>query len=415
MSKVICNVCGTAYPESATQCPICGSVRSADAKSVATDAAGEQASTYTHVRGGRFSKSNVRKRNRKAALAGAAKPAASATDETPTEKKSNKGLVLAIVLLLLAIVAVVIYIVLTFFAPGQPDKGGTETTTTAAGESTELTVPCQDLALDLNTIILDGELGEARMLYVTPTPADTTDEIFFVSSDESVATVSSVGKITVVSNGVVVITVTCGNATAECTVICNVPDVTEDTTEDTTEEVTYLDEELVLTRKDITFKKQGDGWTIYSGNVPVDQITWSTDDDAIATVENGRVIAVGPGTTKVYAEYGEQKVSCIIRCVFAASSETEGVGGTGGVSEDGGSSANAVISHTDVTLSASTNETFTLTLSVDGQVVSVTWSVADASFCSVNGNKVTALSIGTTTVSTTYGGQTYSCIVRVIA
>ena len=38
MSKIICDVCGTSYPETATQCPICGCVRSSDSVAVAGDA-----------------------------------------------------------------------------------------------------------------------------------------------------------------------------------------------------------------------------------------------------------------------------------------------------------------------------------------------------------------------------------------
>ena len=64
MSKIICEVCGTSYPETANQCPICGCVRPADATSVETDTAVETG--YTYVKGGRFSKANVRKRNRSA-------------------------------------------------------------------------------------------------------------------------------------------------------------------------------------------------------------------------------------------------------------------------------------------------------------------------------------------------------------
>ena len=35
MSKIICDVCGTSYQDSATQCPICGCVRPIDARVVA--------------------------------------------------------------------------------------------------------------------------------------------------------------------------------------------------------------------------------------------------------------------------------------------------------------------------------------------------------------------------------------------
>lgn len=62
MSKVICDVCGTTYPDTSAQCPICGSARKS-VNQTGADSTGE-GSSYAYVRGGRFSKSNVRKRNR---------------------------------------------------------------------------------------------------------------------------------------------------------------------------------------------------------------------------------------------------------------------------------------------------------------------------------------------------------------
>ena len=58
MNKVVCNICGTSYPENVSECPICGFARSSDS----SRENGE--STYTHIPGGRFSKSNVRKRSK---------------------------------------------------------------------------------------------------------------------------------------------------------------------------------------------------------------------------------------------------------------------------------------------------------------------------------------------------------------
>ena len=54
MSKVICDICGTSFPESATQCPICGCVRPAEVVSVPETE--EEKTGYTYVKGGRFSK-----------------------------------------------------------------------------------------------------------------------------------------------------------------------------------------------------------------------------------------------------------------------------------------------------------------------------------------------------------------------
>ena len=55
MNKVVCYVCGTSYPESATQCPICGYVQTAE--TAVSDNGGDKG--YTYVKGGRFYKGNV--------------------------------------------------------------------------------------------------------------------------------------------------------------------------------------------------------------------------------------------------------------------------------------------------------------------------------------------------------------------
>ena len=88
MSKIICDVCGTSYPETATQCPICGCVRPANVNTVHIDTDESVArpnGTYTYVKGGRFSKSNVKKRT-KASKKTTAKPAAA---EAPAEETAQ--------------------------------------------------------------------------------------------------------------------------------------------------------------------------------------------------------------------------------------------------------------------------------------------------------------------------------------
>ena len=54
MSKIICDVCGTSYPETASQCPICGSARSGDVQVVAdSQPGGDEAAPrgYQYVKG----------------------------------------------------------------------------------------------------------------------------------------------------------------------------------------------------------------------------------------------------------------------------------------------------------------------------------------------------------------------------
>ena len=65
MNKIVCDICGTSYAESANQCPICGCVHSGDVQRVTNEinSDGKVSTGYTYVKGGRFSKNNVKKRS----------------------------------------------------------------------------------------------------------------------------------------------------------------------------------------------------------------------------------------------------------------------------------------------------------------------------------------------------------------
>ena len=432
MSKNICDVCGTSYPETATQCPICGCVRSADAQGIVTGEQKEMEKTYTYVKGGRFSKKNVRKRNmnRQSAATPTAVPVSS---EDEPEKKGGKGLVITAIVLLLAIIAVVLYLAVRYFMPffgvDLPAKETDAPSGVQQTESQEVTVPCDGVELDVYSVTFTTA-GEARMLDVTLNPADTTEHVDFTSDNEAVAAVNEEGKITAVAPGKAVITATCGMYSATCSVECDFAEPTEETTEaseETTEATTDVDSEFKLNRKDITFNRKDDTWVIYDGNMDVSKITWSSDNEKVATIEKGKVTAVGSGMTEVHAEYNGEKVSCIIRCAFSDNSVVNGSGGGvsedgGGVSEDNGSSTaasggfklyNPHGNATDVTIK--TGEAFTLQV-VDAsgnKVNGVEWSVSNQSCCSVSDGVVTGIAAGTATVSASYNGNTYSCIVRI--
>ena len=346
MSKIICDICGTTYAETAKQCPICGSVRPGDAQRVTNEVKndGKVSTGYTYVKGGRFSKSNVKKR------ASGHVPADNGGKKNPPVKeggedaKSNRGLVVTAIVLLLAIIGVVIYIALRFFAPISDLNADNTTNTVNTSE-----VSCTDLVLD-ETEVLFEEIGIAKLLNVTVSPENTTDKITYASEDESIATVTDKGKITAVAEGTTKIIITCGNVVKECVVTIQFPTETtlptiEDTTsatEDTTvpDDTTPVTEEFRLNRKEFTLSYKGETWNLYSGSLPKNQITWSVGDESVATVDNGKVVAVGNGYTYVYAEYEGQKVSCQVICNFK---ESSGIQGNGGVSEDGGGSSSSVI------------------------------------------------------------------------
>lgn len=433
MSKIICDVCGTTYPETATQCPICGCVRPGEGKRASTNA-GEQAQTkpvYTPVKGGRFSKANVKKRNANAQNPVRNTTTAKANKENHKDKVT-RGLVVTAVVIVLAIIAVVVYICLKFFAPDILDNpqnllSNSDTTISAEDTTAGVQIPCQSVSFDISSVVLKN-LGDARMLEVTAEPEDTTDTLSFTSSDDSVIAVTQDGKVTAMSAGEATITVTCGDVSASCTVTCTYVAPTE-TTEATTE-ATEAEEPLTLNRSDISFNKKGESWVLYSGNISKTEITWSSDDTNIAVIDNGKVEAVGGGTTKVYGEYKGEKVSCIIRCNFAAEGNQGVTGNGGGITEDGGGVSpddsgsassgsyklynrnNPGGSAEDVSLPV--GQSFSLELQDEtGNFVDAVWTVADLECCDMSKNTFTGKSAGTTSITATYNGLTYTCVVRV--
>ena len=178
---------------------------------------------------------------------------------------------------------------------------------------------CRVLTLNTQEMTLD-HVGALGQIIATTEPNPTKDRKKFSSSDESVATVSPVGAVTATGAGTAVITVTCGRQTAACTVICDFDDP------NATSELPEIDvNELILNKDDMTFFGPGESFPLSITNVPTGTpIVWRSLDETICTVsESGRVIAVGKGTTRVIATYGDLSASCWVRCRFPEEEETE--------------------------------------------------------------------------------------------
>ena len=192
--------------------------------------------------------------------------------------------------------------------PGETDApGSTETPET---EPFRPGVNCTALSLGETEITLT-HAGDQTQITTTVEPSDTTDERIFQTSDENVVKVSPVGIVTAVSPGTAVITVTCGSKAAQCTIICEFEEVS-----DQTDSVKV--DHLSLNKDDMTFFSAGESYVLTVTNVPAGtHVTWKTMDEAVATVdENGRVEAVGAGTTRVLAIVDDLQAECWVRCRF---------------------------------------------------------------------------------------------------
>ena len=88
----------------------------------------------------------------------------------------------------------------------------------------------------------------------------------------------------------------------------------------------YFAEDLPLTQNDgepeefgfdkerIVLVTEGEKWILYDGGLNYDEVTWISDDPAVATFENGVVTAVASGQTNVHAEYRGERFSCEVVC-----------------------------------------------------------------------------------------------------
>lgn len=351
MSKIICDVCGTRYPDSSEQCPICGCVRGGAANEPEQTIPVEDPEVPARpvVRGGRFSKANVRKRNKNQSVYEEPEVRSRAVEndeeydpeeEFEEEYRGKGGTVLNVllVIVIMALLAVSAYIFLNFFMPNMKKEEAPTVPTEAYVEETEApteapepteppTVPCEQLVLDITDVTL-RQAGDMYLLNVQILPEGTTDGIIYISSNEEVATVNDEGRVTAVGEGSVVISILCGEQQIQCNVVCDFyteeteAPATEGATEGATEAPTEAPAQnlknvtLKVKSTDMTFRSGGQQATIkMSCDLKVSEVTWTSENPAVATVTaDGVITRVGAGTTTIIGQYGEQKVEITVRC-----------------------------------------------------------------------------------------------------
>lgn len=197
--------------------------------------------------------------------------------------------------------------------PVETQPPATQATEPSGTQSTDVPVPraeCTGLVLDINELSFTSA-GDSKQISVIVEPEGCTQKVAFSTGDDTVAKVGSTGVVTSIGEGSTVITVTCGGITAECKVTCAFPTEPPKPTEP-------FDGNLEFKTDDITFFEPGENFVLILKDLPADTaVIWTSDDENIATVDDGgHVVAVGKGTTKINAEVGGKKVSCIVRCNF---------------------------------------------------------------------------------------------------
>ena len=207
--------------------------------------------------------------------------------------------------------------------------------------------------------------------------------------------------ITAVAAGETIVTVTCGSETELCRVVCEFAGE-------------GVDGELVLVADTYTLSQKGETWTCYTGAIPAEDITWTSDNEAVATVSNGVVTAVGVGTTTIRAQYNEAEVTCEIICEESVNSETEG---TAGENQNSATTGNFKFNTSDPNeMMLSVGESFGLQLRDENRkaLSGVKFTSSNSNICSVTENgTVKGVAYGNATIDAEYNGVIYKCKVYV--
>lgn len=368
MDKVICEICGTVFPDDAEKCPLCGCSRDflmEDIGDVLLDeeafAAAETASSNTRKKGKVFDYDEVNQEKpvRKIRVEEDEDDDDDDDDEEDEDEEPRTNIFLVIILIILIVLLLLAagFFFLRYIMPNMKDEpvqteptAVTQVIETEPVETEVPEIPCTNLMMDGGKMELAE--GGKKLLNVHVYPDNTTDAVIYVSGDENVVTVSEDGTVTAVGEGSTVITVTCGNQQIKCNVTVDydavestvssetIPaptvgntdesqaveatEATEHTEPAEATEATEAAEETVPAGTELKLKKTditiGSNYTSVrlemDCEIKPEDVKWFTMDSTIAIVHDGVVTSTGSGLTRIYGEYKGQQVECIVRCVF---------------------------------------------------------------------------------------------------
>ncbi len=142
------------------------------------------------------------------------------------------------------------------------------------------------------------EVEKSIKLTATVEPSNTTDEIVWSSSNESIATVTQEGTVTGISEGEVMITVACGNKSDTCKVTVIIPPPTVKTSH-TAKEISAL----------YTWDEIAEAAKIISNN---DDIINKDITEEVTVKVNGKAIIIGVGDTITLTYSGRNYVVVVL-------------------------------------------------------------------------------------------------------
>ena len=242
----------------------------------------------------------------------------------------------------------------------------------------ELTVAAEMLrSIELTPATAAMLVGEDIQLTATPNAGAELGEIAWSSTNTAVAAVEN-GKVTAVAPGTASIKASCGSIEAVCSVTVSAP-------------LNAL--EMNLREMKLEAGRSADLTVSANEGAVLGDVQWTSSDETVATVKNGKVTAVGAGTALITAAAGGRAASCTVTVTAPL---------TG-------------ISLNVQTADLLTGETRQLeVIANEGAVAeNVTWTSSNTAVVSVKDGLVTALSVGEATITAVCGNYHATCKVAV--
>lgn len=144
---------------------------------------------------------------------------------------------------------------------------------------------------------LEGEIGKTMYLKYEITPTDAEkNKVSWKSSNTNVAKVNSDGAIVAQGNGTTIITATVDGISRECKLDVSIK--------------TNQTGKMSISKTSLSLKV-GESYTLTAYNYG-SALAWESDNPKVATVsENGKIVAVGEGSTNIWAKGSEYKMCTV--------------------------------------------------------------------------------------------------------
>lgn len=270
----------------------------------------------------------------------------------------------------------------------QAIKVGKSTITAACGgkkatcQVEVIPVPVSEVKLD--STHLEIRIGSTKTLHATVLPENATDKtVAWTSSDENIAKVSKEGEITAVGLGTCIVTAKAGEKSATCEVVVQ-PIPVESVA------ISKHELELFIGSKDTLSAK------VSPENATFPEVTWTSSDESIASVSrDGVVSAIKLGSCTITATAGEKQDVCQVTVKPIPVSSIS-------------------IKPTSCKMYVGGTQVLQVTVLPENATdKTVTWSSDDTSVAKVSDGTITAVGLGTCTITARAGEKSANCQVEV--